>query len=207
MPISNLIPSFDKCASVCFVVLRTIFFFVCFILCYPSFAPNSDHHVPSRNTQIHPFCANSRSPTSPTSWNEEESRPISPVSSQMQPKPSFLDGPDVSGPGMNQKLLDQGQITKPPSFDIQHSQGSQAAPQPPPHIHQTQNLLMTSVDSTDAASTTGGVALNDDAKSNTLSTGGGAGNGGEFNENDVGNVETETKSISSLKSIGSTQDR
>ncbi|XP_021692987.1 afadin isoform X2 [Aedes aegypti] len=149
----------------------------------------------------------SRSPTSPTSWNEEESRPISPVSSQMQPKPSFLDGPDVTGPGMNQKLLDQGQITKPPSFDIQHSQGSQAAPQPPPHIHQTQNLLMTSVDSTDAASTTGGVALNDDAKSNTLSTGGGAGNGGEFNENDVGNVETETKSISSLKSIGSTQDR
>ncbi|EAT44215.1 AAEL004393-PA [Aedes aegypti] len=149
----------------------------------------------------------SRSPTSPTSWNEEESRPISPVSSQMQPKPSFLDGPDVTGPGMNQKLLDQGQITKPPSFDIQHSQGSQAAPQPPPHIHQTQNLLMTSVDSTDAASTTGGVALNDDAKSNTTSTGGGAGNGGEFNENDVGNVETETKSISSLKSIGSTQDR
>nr|XP_029716424.1 afadin-like isoform X1 [Aedes albopictus]XP_029716425.1 afadin-like isoform X1 [Aedes albopictus] len=153
----------------------------------------------------------SRSPTSPTSWNEEESRPISPVSSQIQPKPSFLDGANESGgtATINQKLLDQGQITKPPSFDIQHSGApQQAPPQLPPHIHQTQNLLMTSVDSTDAASTTGGVALNDDAKSNSGGVGGGGGGaGGEFNENDVGNVETETKSISSLKSIGSTQDR
>lgn len=155
--------------------------------------------------------SNSRSPTSPTSWNEEESRPISPVSSQIQPKPSFLDGANESGgtATINQKLLDQGQITKPPSFDIQHSGApQQAPPQLPPHIHQTQNLLMTSVDSTDAASTTGGVALNDDAKSNSGGVGGGGGGaGGEFNENDVGNVETETKSISSLKSIGSTQDR
>ncbi|XP_062564863.1 uncharacterized protein LOC134227373 isoform X6 [Armigeres subalbatus] len=150
----------------------------------------------------------SRSPTSPTSWNEEESRPISPVSSQIQPKGSFLDGPDNNGgPVINNKLLDQGQITKPPSFDIQHSQ---PPPQPPPHIHQTQNLLMTSIDSTDAASTTGGVALNDDPKSNLVTHGGGGGGGpgsSEFNENDVGNLETETKSISSLKSIGSTQDR
>lgn len=151
----------------------------------------------------------SRSPTSPTSWNEEESRPISPVSS-VQPKPNFMDATDGGGNNIssNSKLLDQAQITKPPSFDIQHSQ----PPLPgPPHIHQTQNLLMTSVDSTDAASMTGGgsggmgggVALNDDAKSNATS-GTGA---GEFNENDLGNIETETKSISSLKSIGSTQDR
>lgn len=49
----------------------------------------------------------------------------------------------------------------------------------------------------------GGVALNDDAKSNATS----GTSAGEFNENDLGNIETETKSISSLKSIGSTQDR
>ncbi|XP_065078270.1 afadin isoform X2 [Ochlerotatus camptorhynchus] len=161
----------------------------------------------------------SRSPTSPTSWNEEESRPISPVSS-VQPKPSFLDTIDGGGGGggaggssvnSNSKLLDQAQITKPPSFDIQHSGGSQPPLPGPPHIHQTQNLLMTSVDSTDAASMTGGVgggggggvALNDDVKSNATSGPGAA----EFNENDLGNIETETKSISSLKSIGSTQDR
>lgn len=150
----------------------------------------------------------SRSPTSPTSWNEEESRPISPVSTQNQPKSSFLDGPDNSGAVINNKLLDQNQITKSPSFDIQNSQ---TPPQPPPHIHQTQNLLMTSVDTTDAASTTGGVALNDDPKSNNVTPGGGGAGGGgggnEFNEIDVGNLETETKSISSLKSIGSAQDR
>ncbi|XP_058812583.1 afadin isoform X4 [Topomyia yanbarensis] len=146
----------------------------------------------------------SRSPTSPTSWNEEESRPISPVSS-VQPVPSqklniYLDATDGG------KLLDQQQITKPPSFDIQHSNvATSAIPAVSgnvgtshSHIHQTQNLLMTSLDSVDVASTAGGVAVNDDAKSNTTA---------EFNENDVGNIETETKSISSLKSIGSAQDR
>ena len=41
-------------------------------------------------------------------------------------------------------------------------------------------------------------AANEDNKSNVLQT--------DFDGND-GNVETETKSISSLKSIGSAQDR
>ncbi|XP_058467043.1 afadin isoform X3 [Malaya genurostris] len=149
----------------------------------------------------------SRSPTSPTSWNEEESRPISPVSSG-QPVPSqklnsyHLDTTDGG------KLLDHQQITKPPSFDTQHSSTGSTSAHPATvsgnlgtshsHIHQTQNLLMTSLDSVDVASTAGGVAVNDDAKSNATA---------EFNENDVGNIETETKSISSLKSIGSGQDR
>ncbi|XP_055616215.1 afadin isoform X7 [Toxorhynchites rutilus septentrionalis] len=143
----------------------------------------------------------SRSPTSPTSWNEEESRPISPVSS-VQPAPiqklaNYLEATDGS------KILDQQQITKPPSFDIQHSSTGSGnvtvgAASTHSHIHQTQNLLMTSLDSVDAASTAGGVAVNDDAKSNATA---------EFNETDVGNIETETKSISSLKSAGSTQDR
>ncbi|XP_053682855.1 afadin isoform X1 [Sabethes cyaneus] len=147
----------------------------------------------------------SRSPTSPTSWNEEESRPISPVSSVQpvsnQKLTSYLDSTDGG------KLLDQQQITKPPSFDIQHSMQTstvQSSTMPGnvssshSHIHQTQNLLMTSVDSVDTVSTVGGVALNDDTKSIATA---------DFNENDIGNTETETKSISSLKSIGSTQDR
>ncbi|XP_055526192.1 afadin isoform X4 [Wyeomyia smithii] len=147
----------------------------------------------------------SRSPTSPTSWNEEESRPISPVSSVQpvsnQKLSSFLDSTDGG------KILDQQQITKPPSFDIQHNIPTSAAPSSTmsgnmgsshSQIHQTQNLLMTSVDSVDMISTVGGVALNDDTKSIATA---------DFNENDIGNTETETKSISSLKSIGSTQDR
>ncbi|XP_038122619.1 afadin isoform X2 [Culex quinquefasciatus] len=152
----------------------------------------------------------SRSPTSPTSWNEEESRPISPVSS-VQPAPSqklggsFLDSTDGS------KLqLDQQQITKPPSFEIPNNASQPPTPAmanpggppalPPHNIHQTQNLLMTSLDVVDVAATAGGVALNDDAKSQVAGT--------EFsNDGDVGNIETETKSISSLKSIGSAQDR
>ncbi|EDS29891.1 conserved hypothetical protein [Culex quinquefasciatus] len=151
----------------------------------------------------------SRSPTSPTSWNEEESRPISPVSS-VQPAPSqklggsFLDSTDGS------KLqLDQQQITKPPSFEIPNNASQPPTPAmanpggppalPPHNIHQTQNLLMTSLDVVDVAATAGGVALNDDAKSQVAGT--------EFsNDGDVGNIETETKSISSLKSIGSAQD-
>lgn len=57
---------------------------------------------------------------------------------------------------------------------------------------------MTSVDSVDMVSTVSGVVLNDDTKSIATA---------DFNENDIGNTETETKSISSLKSIGSAQDR
>lgn len=106
--------------------------------------------------------------------------------------------------------LDQQQITKPPSFEIPNNASQPPTPAmanpggppalPPHNIHQTQNLLMTSLDVVDVAATAGGVALNDDAKSQVAGT--------EFsNDGDVGNIETETKSISSLKSIGSAQDR
>lgn len=164
----------------------------------------------------------SRSPTSPTSWNDEESRPISPISTvQMGGKlpgggggGSFLDGPIASTSAESAAVGQQqaNAFAKSASFDMQ----SATAAQPHPHMHHHHHhhpsgLLVTALDgpeamgADDTASYKGGHAggtndHNEGEQQQHHAGGGGplgAGNGGE----------TETKSISSFKSIGSTADR
>uniref|UniRef100_A0A182SH74 PDZ domain-containing protein n=1 Tax=Anopheles maculatus TaxID=74869 RepID=A0A182SH74_9DIPT len=171
----------------------------------------------------------SRSPTSPTSWNDEESRPISPISSvQMAGGKmpagsnvgggSFLDGPVTSTSAEAASSQQQSNaFAKTSSFDMQSAVGSQQTQQTLPHMHHHHHhhpsgLLVTALDgpdvmgADDTASYKGGHAGNNDhnegeqqqPQGHLASSGGpfGAGNGGE----------TETKSISSFKSIGSTTD-
>ncbi|XP_049285531.1 uncharacterized protein LOC125764898 isoform X3 [Anopheles funestus] len=162
----------------------------------------------------------SRSPTSPTSWNDEESRPISPISSvQMGGKMaagsnagggvggSFLDGPIASTSA--EGAAQQQPFAKTPSYDMQ-STAQQSQQTHPPHMHHHHHhhpsgLLVTALDGPDAmgpddtASYKGGHTGNEHNDGDQHLTGGapfGPGNGGE----------TETKSISSFKSIGSTTD-
>uniref|UniRef100_A0A182V6Y7 PDZ domain-containing protein n=1 Tax=Anopheles merus TaxID=30066 RepID=A0A182V6Y7_ANOME len=164
----------------------------------------------------------SRSPTSPTSWNDEESRPISPISTvQMGGKlpggggGSFLDGPIASTSSESATAAAQQQanaFAKSASFDMQ----SATAAQPHPHMHHHHHhhpsgLLVTALDGPEAMGTddtasykgghAGGTNDHNEGEQQQHHAGGGgplgAGNGGE----------TETKSISSFKSIGSTADR
>ncbi|XP_058061753.1 afadin [Anopheles bellator] len=149
----------------------------------------------------------SRSPTSPTSWNEDESD--SPISStQMSSKLasasagiSFLDGgASASNSGDTQQHL----FGKTGSFEMQSTPGSQHPQQSHPHMHHHHpgGLLVTAIDGPDpmAGDESISKAHNQElAENDNMPGGGGAG---------AGNVgETETKSISSFKSIGSTNDR
>uniref|UniRef100_A0A182VX10 PDZ domain-containing protein n=1 Tax=Anopheles minimus TaxID=112268 RepID=A0A182VX10_9DIPT len=168
----------------------------------------------------------SRSPTSPTSWNDEESRPISPISSvQMGGKMpagsnagggSFLDGPIASTSADSASSQPQSNsFAKTPSFDMQSTAGAQQSQQTHPHMHlhhhhHPSGLLVTALDGPDAmgaddtASYKGGHAGNDHNEGEQQQQHH-AGGGGPFGAGNGG--ETETKSISSFKSIGSTTDR
>uniref|UniRef100_A0A182JNT8 PDZ domain-containing protein n=1 Tax=Anopheles christyi TaxID=43041 RepID=A0A182JNT8_9DIPT len=169
----------------------------------------------------------SRSPTSPTSWNDEESRPISPISTvQMSKLPggtnvagggSFLDGPvaTISGEGTSSQQQSNS-FTKTSSFDMQSATGAtgaQQSHQPHPHMHHHHHhhpsgLLVTALDgpeamnADDTASYKGGHAGPNDHNEGEQQHH--AGSGGPLASGNGG--ETETKSISSFKSIGSTTD-
>uniref|UniRef100_A0A1Y9H9G7 Afadin n=2 Tax=Cellia TaxID=44534 RepID=A0A1Y9H9G7_9DIPT len=172
----------------------------------------------------------SRSPTSPTSWNDEESRPISPISSvQMGTKMpggnnsagggSFLDGPIASTSAENGSSQQQSNaFAKTSSYDMQstvtssqqsHQTHTHMHPHHHHHHHQPSGLLVTALDGPDAMGTDdtasykgGHPGTNDhnDSEQQHLASGGGSFGAGNGGEN-------ETKSISSFKSIGSTTDR
>ncbi|XP_050088464.1 afadin isoform X5 [Anopheles aquasalis] len=170
----------------------------------------------------------SRSPTSPTSWNEDEAD--SPINStQMSSKllasgsagGSFLDGPGPANSSETGQLQHQQQAQqqqqqqqqqhlfgKPSSsFDMQSVSGhAHQTPQSQSHMHHHHHpsgLLVTALDGPDAMVGDGDTINKTAHGTEHLSehdnlTGGPGGNGGG---------ETETKSISSFKSIGSITDR
>ncbi|XP_053670989.1 afadin [Anopheles nili] len=173
----------------------------------------------------------SRSPTSPTSWNDEESRPISPISSvqlgaKMPPASatggSFLDGTIASGSAESGQSQPQGGtlFNKSASYDMQPAApGAQQPHQTHSHMHHHHHhhhpsgLLVTALDGPDAmgaddtASYKGGHPDNHhDHTDGEQHLGGGAAAGGPLGAGGNGG-ETETKSISSFKSVGSTTDR
>uniref|UniRef100_A0A182NG35 PDZ domain-containing protein n=1 Tax=Anopheles dirus TaxID=7168 RepID=A0A182NG35_9DIPT len=176
----------------------------------------------------------SRSPTSPTSWNDEESRPISPISSvQMGTKMpagnssagggSFLDGPiaSTSAESGSSQQQQPNAFAKTSSFDMQSgTAGSQQSHQTHPHMHPPHHhhhhhhpsgLLVTALDgpdvmgTDDTASYKGGHSGTNDHNDSEQQQQHFAGGGGPLGGGNGG--ETETKSISSFKSIGSTTDR
>lgn len=190
----------------------------------------SHNNLPKTHTFSAAHCnalsCNSRSPTSPTSWNDDEAD--SPINStQMSSKllasgsagGSFLDGPGPANSSETGQLQHQQQQAQQQqqqqhlfgkassSFDMQSVSGhaQQHTPQSQSHMHHHHHpsgLLVTALDGPDAMAGDG----------DTLSK---AAHGTELNEHDNlaggpggnGGGETETKSISSFKSMGSITDR
>ncbi|KFB41289.1 AGAP004039-PA-like protein [Anopheles sinensis] len=170
----------------------------------------------------------SRSPTSPTSWNEEESRPISPISSVQTGPPavggsavgsSFLDNaPPPTGAEVGQSAQQQQQQHHQQHLFAgavsQQQQQQQQQHQTHSHMHRHHHpsgLLVTALDGPDAVDEAGGGSSSKMHSTGTTEHGEGdlgAGSGGPNGAGGAGNGgETETKSISSYKSIGSTTER
>uniref|UniRef100_A0A182MPI8 Afadin n=1 Tax=Anopheles culicifacies TaxID=139723 RepID=A0A182MPI8_9DIPT len=130
---------------------------------------------------------------------------------------SFLDGPVASTSADSAASQPQSNaFAKTPSFDMQSTAGAQQSQQThPPHMHlhhhhHPSGLLVTALDGPDAmgtddtASYKGGHTGNNDHNESEQQQQQHHAGGGQFGAGNGG--ETETKSISSFKSIGSTTD-